>query len=158
MKNNDPLKPNHLVVMDTMTDKESLDAMALPEWETFNKQLHRYSIPLDTFALWVNEYPVTDAIERNFINQPHHRNALEQSVAPAYERFREAFREITGVGIRIDYHDSKRNGAPFDDVDGVLFVLDEQDLYIPTKNARELNKHLRFAARAHYIKQSDGDE
>lgn len=46
-----------------------------------------------------------------------------------YESFLEEFKEATGIGVYLNYHDSHANGDRYDEVDGMFFELEFNDIY-----------------------------
>jgi hypothetical protein len=57
---------------------------------------------------------------------------------PPYERLCEAFKEKTGIGLNLSYHDVESDGDRYDGVDGVYWSLDFEDVYVMTPAALKI--------------------
>ena len=49
-------------------------------------------------------------------------------------------KEVTGLKLYINYHDSDNNGSSYDDVDGVFFDFGHDALYQPTPAFQDMRK------------------
>ena len=55
-----------------------------------------------------------------------------------WKKISSKFKEVTGLDIYVEYHDSENEGSRYDDVDGMYFSVG--GLWQPTKKFREFKK------------------
>lgn len=68
-----------------------------------------------------------------------------------WKKISSKFKEVTGLEIFVEYHDSENEGSCYDDVDGMYFCVG--GLWQPTKKFREFKKKFGDEAitRAFYV-------
>lgn len=68
-----------------------------------------------------------------------------------WDKISSKFKEVTGLEIFVEYHDSENEGSRYDDVDGMYFCVG--GLWQPTKKYREFKKKFGDEAitRAFYV-------
>lgn len=77
--------------------------------------------------------------------------AAYKNLKKKWEKISSKFKEVTGLELFVEYHDSENEGSCYDDVDGVYFCVG--GLWQPTKKYREFKKKFGNEAitRAFYV-------
>lgn len=109
---------------DITLDVVTIDSLNLPAYHAFEHALYTSDVELSTFAKWINEPCDTP--------DPH--GYMQNTIAPRYERFRDEFRDESGIGIMLKLTNQHDNDA----LDLPVFALDLDDIQLNTKSFMSL--------------------
>lgn len=105
-------------------------------------QLKSYSNLKKVLELSEDEkYQLYEAIEIEGIK------TLDESLmkyADYLEEFKLEFLKKTGIKVYLGYHDKENNGDIYDEVEGLFFELDFEDVYEMSENAIDLSRKAAF--------------
>lgn len=120
-------------------EQEKIEAFNLSSYQEFIQALEKANVSLEEYGRSTES---EDCIYDN------NGDALDEdtmeSLDAIYKSFQDEFKEKTGVGIAIRYHDSGNSGDCYDEVDGVFFGLEFSDVYKMTPEAKELQDKTGF--------------
>lgn len=101
-----------------------------------------------------NLYDLIDVLEYGVDNahyfQGHSAETLKKYIK-IYSAFQEEFKQHTGVGIFIQYHDSDGIGSANDDVNGFFYHLYYSDVLEMTPQGTSLKEKVYFDKRCYVV-------
>lgn len=93
----------------------------------------------------LSDYDIFDVLE---INGPgyydHVDKADMEKLISIYDSFTEEFEALTGIGVCLGYHDSESDGGRYDEVDGLFYELNFDDIYEMKPAAKKLRGKIDF--------------
>jgi len=104
---------------------EKVKEIVSNEYDKFIKALLNNDISIEEFAM---EAEFDDVVWDDFCSE----------AGLAYEELIKAFKDKTDIRIYLKYHNQEIDGDRYDEVDGAFFVLDWNDMYQLTPEAKAL--------------------
>lgn len=116
----------YIACSEWVISNEKVKEIVSNEYDKFIKTLLDNDISIEKFAM-----------EAQFIDDVVWDDFCSES-GLAYEELIKAFKDKTDIGIYLKYHDQEVDGDRYDEVDGAFFVLDWNDMYQLTPEAKAL--------------------
>lgn len=120
-------------------EQEKIEKMNLVTFRKLLRGLKLHNVSLSNFA---HSYSVEDVIY-NEEGEELSKDSMDE-IYELFEDFKEEFKNSTGVGIDLGYHNQEEQGSCYDDIDGVFFALNFSDVYEMTPEAKHLQKKTGF--------------
>lgn len=116
---------------------EDLEKLKLPEHKAFIQYLMKNEIDINEFAQKVQFIDIDE--KDNDDDEDLFTKAFDKYIALS-----QAFKTKYGVGLYLGYHDSNDDGSRYDDIDGVYYTLEFNDVYKLSEEAEKLKKVAPF--------------
>lgn len=95
--------------------EEKLAELNLPTWEKFKQTLEEAREGIDECAYY-------DFLN-GYLNPEEYPEEDLTALVEAWESLQTDFKERTGLGLDINYHDCESDGSRYDDVDGIFYTV-----------------------------------
>lgn len=127
-------------------EEENIRKLNLISYELFRAMTERLGFDDQYDMVDVLEYGVDSAYDF----QGHSADTLKKYIR-IYNAFQEEFKQHTGVGIFIQYHDSEGIGSVNDDVDGIFYHLNYSDVFEMTSQGASLKEKVDFEKKYYVV-------
>lgn len=115
-------------------EDSELEKLELETYKEFTKTLKSENFDINDFALYRQYRTMSSSYDEVKITK----------VNNAYNLFINEFEEVYNMSLTIDHHDSEVRGGSYDDIDGVFYALDFNQVYRLSEKAQTLDLDASF--------------
>lgn len=123
-------------------DAEKVEAMVAEPLAEFLALLEEYGLAYGDFAREYNMEEIVLEFEK--VEEVKAATKAQEKVLSAFKQVTDLFKKKTGLSLCVNYHPSSDIGSCYDDVDGVYYSLEFDEVFSVSEKAKELEKTIPY--------------